>query len=98
MDEDYIDAAYDYAFALIGGGLPSSFHLAHALARKDYDDAVYYAKVEAAVLATQYSMLKYLNWLSPKNAMSFHKLHQGLGVARGVVARVVGVYTAPIGS
>ncbi len=97
LSEEYVDAAYDYAFALIGGGLPSSFHLAHALARRDYDDALYYAKVEAAVLATQYSMLKILNWYQgPKYAMTFHRLHQGLGVARGIIARTLGVYTAPV--
>ncbi len=98
IDEDGTpsDGAWDYAFALIGGGIPAAFHLAHALANRDKDGVIHYAKVEAAVLATQYSMLKFLNWYSPKNAMSFHKLHQGVGVLRNLAYRVGIVYGAPV--
>ena len=38
------DVAMDYATALIGGGLPSSYHLASAIARGDTEEALYYAK------------------------------------------------------
>ncbi len=77
------DVAIDYSMALVGGGLPSTIHLASALAEGDMDEAFYYLKLELAVLGTQYAMLRYLNWLSPKNAISFRTLHHGLSFGRG---------------
>lgn len=74
--------AVDYSTALIGGGVPSTYHLASALAKGDDEEAMYYAKLEASVLATQYGMLRFLNWMSPKNAISFKELHHGLSFVR----------------
>ena len=90
------DVALDYSTALIGGGLPSTYHLASAIARGDTDEAIYYAKLEAAVLGTQYTMLKFLNWYSPKNAMSFHHLHSGMSYVRGQALRSLAMATAPV--
>lgn len=89
------DVAMDYATALIGGGLPSSYHLASAIARGDTEEALYYAKLEAAVIGTQYTMLKFLNWYSPKNAMSFHHLHSGMSYVRQQAVSSVVRATAP---
>jgi len=94
------DVAEDYAFALIGGGVPSTYHLASAIYRGDWDEAAYYAKLELAVIGTQYGMLSYLNWMSPKNAISFRHLHHGLSFFRSqlmmnplVVVPAAGAYT-----
>ena len=89
------DVAFDYTTALIGGGIPSSYHLASAIARGDTEEALYYAKLEAAVLGTQYTMLRFLNWYSPKNAMSFHHLHSGMSYIRQQALGRVAVATAP---
>ena len=89
------DVALDYSTALIGGGLPSSYHLASAIARGDTEEALYYAKLEAAVIGTQYTMLKFLNWYSPKNAMSFHHLHSGMSFVRQQAVSRVATATAP---
>ena len=99
IDEDGTpsEGAWDYAFALVGGGIPAAFHLAHAFANRDKDGVIHYAKVEAAVLATQYTMLKFLNWYQgPKYAMTFHKAHQGIGVMRNLLYRAAIVYGAPV--
>lgn len=89
------DVAFDYTTALIGGGIPSSYHLASAIARGDTEEALYYAKLEAAVLGTQYTMLRFLNWYSPKNAMSFHHLHSGMSYVRQQALGRVALATAP---
>ena len=72
------DVAADYSLALVGGGVPSAYHLASAIYRGDWEEAAYYAKLEAAVLGTQYGILRFLNWYSPKNAISFSHLHHGM--------------------
>ncbi len=78
--------AEDYATGLIGGGLPSAYHLASSLHEGDYEAAMYYAKVEAAVLGTQFSFLKFLNWYQgPKYATSFHHLKAGMSFGRSQV-------------
>jgi len=47
---------------------------------------MYYAKIEAAVLGTQYGMLQFLNWYQgPKYALSFHHLKAGLSFGRSQV-------------
>ncbi len=77
------DVAQDYTTALIGGGIPSTYHLAFAIYEGDSEAAWYYAKLELAVLGTQYSMLRFLNWYQgPKYAMSFKHMHEGLSVLR----------------
>jgi hypothetical protein len=89
------DVALDYTTALIGGGIPSSYHLASAIARRDTEEALYYAKLEASVLGTQYTMLRFLNWYSPKNAMSFHHLHSGMSFVRQQALSRAALATAP---
>ena len=89
------DVAFDYTTALIGGGIPSSYHLASAIARGDTEEALYYAKLEAAVLGSQYTMLRFLNWYSPKNAMSFHHLHSGMSYVRQQALGRVALASAP---
>ncbi len=90
------DVAIDYSIALVGGGIPSTFHLASAIAEGDMEEALYYLKLEAAVLGTQYGILRFLNWYSPKNAISFHHLHSGMSFLRQqAIGRVV-MATAPV--
>ena len=76
------EVAEDYAFAMVGGGIPSGYHLASAIYRGDWEEAAYYAKLELAVLGSQYGILSFLNWYSPKNAVSFHHLHSGMSFIR----------------
>ena len=83
--------AADYSTALVVGGLPSAYHLASAIVRGDDQEAMYYAKLEASVLGTQYGMLRFLNWYSPKNAISFKELHHGLSYFRSRA-----IMTAPV--
>lgn len=88
------DVAQDYGLALIGGGVPSTFHLAHAIYEGDSEAAMYYAKLELAVLATQYSILRFLNWYQgPKYAISFPDLHHGMSFFRSR-AISFGVYSS----
>lgn len=78
--------AEDYATGLIGGGLPSAYHLSSSLYEGDYEAAMYYAKVEAAVLGTQFGFLKFLNWYQgPKYATSFHHLKAGMSFGRSQI-------------
>ena len=91
------DVARDYATALVGGGLPSSYHLASAIAEGDMEAAAYYLKLEAAVLGTQYSMLRFLNWYSPKNAITFKELHHGMSYFRQS-AMMSGIGTLALGA
>ena len=80
------DWADDYLNGLIGGGIPSAYHLASAVADGDYEAAMYYAKIEAAVLGTQFGFLTFLNWYQgPKYATSFHHLKSGLSFGRSQV-------------
>jgi hypothetical protein len=79
------EVAEDYAFAMVGGGVPSTYHLASAIYRGDMEEAAYYAKLELAVLGSQYSILRFLNWYSPKNAISFHHMHSGMSFIRSRV-------------
>ena len=80
------DWADDYLTGLIGGGIPSAYHLASAVADGDYEAAMYYAKIEAAVLGTQFGFLTFLNWYQgPKYATSFHHLKSGLSFGRSQV-------------
>lgn len=75
--------AEDYAIGLLGGGLPSTYHLASAIERGDTEAAMYYAGVEAAVLGTQYAFLKFLNYYQgAKYATSFHHLKSGMSFGR----------------
>lgn len=44
---------------------------------------MYYAKIEAAVLGTQFGFLSFLNWYQgPKYATSFHHMKSGLSFGR----------------
>lgn len=90
------DVAIDYTTALIGGGIPSSFHLASAIAAGNMEEALYYLKLEAAVLGTQYGILRFLNWYSPKNVIPFHQLHSGMGYVRQQALSRVAMATAPV--
>lgn len=77
------DWAYDYQAGLIGGGIPTAYHLASAIYEGDMEAAMYYAKIEAAVLGTQFGFLKFLNlYQGPKYATSFHHLKSGLSFGR----------------
>lgn len=64
--------------ALINNNLPNTIHLTSTLAKSNMKETFYYLKLKLTILRTQYKMLKYLNWLSPKNAISFRSLHHGL--------------------
>lgn len=78
--------AEDYFAGLLGGGIPSTYHLARAIERGDMEEAIYYAKVEAAVLGTQYGMLQLANMIQgPKYAINFHQLKAGLSFGRSQV-------------
>ncbi len=86
LDEDSL--LYHYAIGMAGGGIPSAGMLAFAVAEGDTERVKEAALVEAAVLGTQYSMLQAINYVSgPKYAMSFHRVHQGMNVMRGMATR-----------
>ncbi len=91
-------AMEDYMVGLVGGGLPSSYHLASSLYEGDIEQAAYHAGIEAAVIGTQYGMLQFLNWYQgPKYAMSFHKMHTGVNAARGMGMSAVAPFAAAVG-
>ncbi len=90
MDIDFRQAAFDYGYGLIGFGIPSAYHVASAVGDKDRKELGYALAIEAGVLATQYGILKALNWYQgPKYAMSFHALHRGFGVVRSLAIRAI---------
>ncbi len=87
---DLEQAAYDYGYGLIGFGIPSAYHLASATAERDIEEFKYALAIEAGVLATQYGILRFLNWYQgPKYHMTFHALHRGFGVVRSLAFRAV---------
>ena len=93
MDDDFLR---HYAIGMAGGGVPSAGMLAWALAQGDKERIIDAALVEAAVLGTQYGMLQIINYVSgPKYAMTFHQMHQGMNVARGMVIPSVAVASVP---
>ena len=78
----------DYAKGLLTGGITSGYASLHAVARGDWDEFAYWTRVELAVLGTQWTLLQALNYIQgPKYAMSFHRVHAGMGPARGLVLR-----------
>ena len=89
-DRDNQEALLDWAYGMVGGGVPAAAHLAFALAEGDMDEVIYRAKIELAVLVSQYGMLQALNSIQgPKYAMSFHRMHGSLGAARGMIVRAL---------
>ena len=98
LARDKYDVLEDYFFGLVGGGVPTTYHAASALAEGDYEEAVYHVGIEAAVLGTQLGMLSFLNWYQgPKYAMSFHKMHQGINVVRGMGISAAAPFVAAVG-
>ncbi len=92
-EPDVQQATFDYVKGLLTGGITSGYAALDAIARGDWEEVVYWVKVEAAVIGTQYSMLQLLNYLQgPKYAMSFHQAHAAMGPARGIILRA----TAPV--
>lgn len=84
------DVAWDYAIGMVGGGIPGALNLSLALYEGDNSKAWYWFKMEASVLASQYSMLKFLNWYQgPKYAITFHELKGGMSHFRSVLATKV---------
>ena len=87
---DLRQAAYDYGSGLVGFGIPSAYHVASAISGQDRRELGYALGIEASVLATQYGILKILNWYQgPKYAMSFVNLRQGLGAVRSLAIRAI---------
>ncbi len=96
-DDDFQQASYDYVKGLLTGGITSGYAALSAVARGDWEEVGYWAKVEAAVLGTQYLVLQSLNFIQgPKYAMNFHTLHPSLGPARGIVLRSTLRLWAPV--
>ncbi len=96
MNEDAYDFAQHYAIGMTGGGIPSLAMLTYALAQGDKESIIDAALVEGAVLGTQFGMLQVINYVSgPKYAMTFHKVHQGMNVVRGLASRAVTTAIAP---
>ncbi len=92
-DPDFQQASFDYVKGMLTGGITSGYSSLDALARGDWEELVYWFKVEAAVIGTQYSLLQMLNYLQgPKYAMSFHQAHSAMGPARGLIAQTIGSY------
>ena len=92
------DVAWDYAFGLVGGGIPGALYLSLAIRNEDSAQIWYWTKMEAAVLGTQYGMLRFLNWFSPKNAISFHQLKNGMAHFRSVALTKVAPVAIAAGS
>lgn len=89
-DSELQEFGMDYAKGLLTGGITSGYASLHATARGDWDEVLYWTRVELAVLSTQWTVLQALNYIQgPKYAMTFHQAHSAMGPARGLFLRAV---------
>lgn len=81
------EVATDFFATFLTGGVHGAFGISTAIAEDDPQEVYYASTIEAMHLGFLYGSLKFLNWFSPKNFMTFHALHRSMGPFRAQVVR-----------
>ncbi len=83
------ERANDIIIGFATGGVHTGYHLAESAYYSDHAAVSYYLQNLFVETSLVYSLNKAVSLIYPKDAMSFHKMHQSLGAVRGYIARAI---------